>query len=475
MRKWQNLAPPNDPNSWYDVDGVWPTPVGSYETVDFLSGTNLTATGVGVSVVYYAFCAQTLSGTREYILADDCLFEYSGGTLTDRSGGIATWGLYPMMAQYGNITIMVNGVNAADTLSSSGGNFAVLSGAPKAEIVLVAANAVLMFNTSTSSDGWAASDVGDYTNWTSGEAATGRLIQTPGPITAAVPFGNDVIVFKADAIYRLRYVGGTVKWASEPIYRGVGVGVHPVNVNLCKYSCRAGSAGILFAGYHEILTGYVSSYYYYFDGVSAPRRVNPLTKIPIGRIEYNPQQDTFAVVNSAAATLGQTHFYCPTSDAWGYSSTPIPGAAAATYMPVSGDFSARGEKSTMPVFYATHTSNQVTRYAHGTPVGDIASSCYLQTAMAGSTDAKTLFSRLTPILRRRRDLGADSAALVVTTFRELTDTSAQVTSSSITESSTRKRFDFNYSDNFARFKVTFTALDVEVDDYLIAQKPAGKE
>jgi hypothetical protein len=89
------------------------------------------------------------------------------------------------------------------TVKSTGGNFSALAGAPQAEIVLPVANALLYLNTNTSTDGWAASDVGDYTNYATGEAASGRLIQTPGPITAGVSFGNYAIVFKGDAIYRL--------------------------------------------------------------------------------------------------------------------------------------------------------------------------------------------------------------------------------------------------------------------------------
>jgi hypothetical protein len=468
MRKWQNLAPPNDPGSWYDVDGVWPTPIGSYESVDFLTGTAITATGQAAGQgTLYAFCANTLSGTIEYVLTDKA-WQYAAGALTDRTGGV-TFGAYPMMAQYGSVTICVNG-NSLTTLKATGANFSALAGAPQAEIVVIQSNVVLAFNTNTSADGWAASDVGDYTNWTTGESASGRIIQGSGPIRGAVAFGNDVLVFKQDAIFRMRYVGGVVKWAVEMIWNGVGVGVAPLDDKLAKYACCAGQSGVLFAGYYEVLTGHISSYIYYFDGVSAPVRVNKFTKIIAGRMGYNPQQDTFFIAD--ADVNGPIYFYCPTSDAWGKASTAFTGINS-TQKPVLGAFSARGEKSTMPVYYKATAADQITRYAHGATVGDVSGSCYLQTSMLGKPDAKTLFDMLTPILRRRRDLGTDSATLVVTTYRELTDTSAQVTSASIAESTLRKRFDFAYTDNFARFKVTFAALDVEVDDFLVRQKPVG--
>jgi hypothetical protein len=470
MRRWQNLAPPNDPGSWYDVDGVWPTSTGSYEAVDFLTGTAVTATGSSLGAgTLYAYCAKTLSSRREYVITEK-IWQYAAGALTERTGGVSI-GAYPMMAQYGDVTICVMGT-AAPTVSSTGGNFAALAGAPQGEIVVVQSNAVVIFNTNTSADGWHASDVGDYTNWSTGESASGRIIQTPGPIRAAVPFGNDILVFKDDAIYRMRYVGGLVKWTVELAWKGVGVGVAPVDDILGKYACCAGNSGVLFAAYYEVITGYISSYIYYFDGVSAPRRVNPLTKVVAGRMGYNPQQDTFFIAESDVS--GVVYFYNATIDAWGFASTPFTGINS-TQKPVLGDFSARSEKSTMPVYYKATAADTITRYAHGATVGDNPGTCYLETAMLGKPDEKTHFSRVTPILRRRRDLGADSASLRLTLFREMHDTTAQTTRT-ISESTDRKRFDLaggTCTDNFARFKVTFADLDVEVDDFLITQKHAG--
>jgi hypothetical protein len=70
--------------------------------------------------------------------------------------------------------------------------------------------------------------------------------------------------------------------------------------------------------------------------------------------------------------------------------------------------------------------------------------------------------------------GTPVLALSVARFRELHDTSAQNTDS-VTESTVRNRFDLNLTDNFARFKMSFTDLDIEADDLALDAVDAGKD
>ena len=76
------------------------------------------------------------------------------------------------------------------------------------KIVVLQSSSKLVFD----GDYWMASDIGDYTNWTTGEAASGRLFQPEGPILWAFPFRDYVLVGKKHAAYRGRYVGGIYKW-----------------------------------------------------------------------------------------------------------------------------------------------------------------------------------------------------------------------------------------------------------------------
>jgi hypothetical protein len=147
-------------------------------------------------------------------------------------------------------------------------------------------------------------------------------------------------------------------------------------------------------------------------------------------------------------------------------------------IPVSGDFAARplAERSPQPVIYNKENANKLKRYSHGTPIGEIASSCYLETQKIGKAGRKTQFSRAKPVVRRRVDLGTDSSTATLTLFRNLEDTSATTTRSGIVESTDEKRFDLQNGANtdcFGRVKVTWNALDVAVEDILVEAKDVG--
>lgn len=77
------------------------------------------------------------------------------------------------------------------------------------KIVVYQSSAKLVFD----GDRWAASDVGDYTNWETGEACAGRLFQPDGPILWALAFRDYVLAGKKHAAYKGRYVGHWLKWA----------------------------------------------------------------------------------------------------------------------------------------------------------------------------------------------------------------------------------------------------------------------
>lgn len=477
MRKWLDLAPKNDPGIWLDVSNFWPTNRGSYEVCDIQDGGNpKTATGETLASENYAFTAGTPTGQRSYVIGTK-IWQFSGGTLTDRTNAVSINA--PYMAQFGTATICAMG-NATATVSSTGGNFAALAGAPKGEIVVVQSNAALIFNTDASPDGWAASDVGDYTNWTTGESASAQIFATPGPITAAVPHGNDVIVFKSNAIYRMSYVGGAVKWTVQLIHKGAGVDSASLGAS-AKYMAVSTPHGVVFANTYNVTTGRVSIYL--FDGINPPRLLNPLTTISgppnKARFFYDPSEDRVGLHISVQAA--GYYFYSFQADAWGKQA-----AQAVTAMSVHGDYfaiaSAYGAYSTvLPQWRAT--LNTLTLYLPTDPLGNAVASAaretaFLQTALIGEANPEkiTEFTRFTPLLRRRTNGTAVSAApavsLTVDYFRELHNTSASSTQS-VTESSQKARFDFLGADNYARFKLTFTDTDAEVDDYIAASVPAG--
>jgi hypothetical protein len=306
------------------------------------------------------------------------------------------------------------------------------------------------------------------------------LIQTPGPITAGVSFGNYAIVFKADAIYRITYVGGVVKWTTELLYRGIGCQARSGSAGAAKYYACVGGGVVFFVGYYDTTLG--TSHFYTFDGVSAPRRVNPLTTAVEGHVTYNPQTDTFAVCSSLFASGPGTFtitmsFYCRSGDAWGKQTL-----AATTFLrgPLLGDYSANADKSTMPTLYGKSAANTLKRYTPGTITGGSRTgTCYLQTSMVGSLTEKWTFSGVIPRLRRyATNAGTPSTTGSIPLYSEMYGVesgaaSTAASTSSGAQSLLPRRQDFMGSANFARPKITWVDTFIDVDDFIVLAKKAG--
>ena len=115
---------------------------------------------------------------------------------------------------------------------TTGTLFANLTGSPQANTCCVARNFVFLgdcgnWSTVTGSPdilGWSA--IGDHTDWTVDplvtQASFAIFQDTPGPITAVRPFRDGIVVFKANSMYRGRYVGGADVWAFERISDKIG-------------------------------------------------------------------------------------------------------------------------------------------------------------------------------------------------------------------------------------------------------------
>lgn len=130
--------------------------------------------------------------------------------------------------QFGDYTIASN---LADTMqAASTADFDDIATAPKAKIVVSVANFVLAFNCvdgtyGTRADAWWCSGIFDHTTWApsiSTQANTGRLVAVGGPITAALPFGEQVVCYKTGAMWLGSYVGGSAVWQWQQVQGEVG-------------------------------------------------------------------------------------------------------------------------------------------------------------------------------------------------------------------------------------------------------------
>lgn len=174
-----------------------------------------------------AVSTSDLSGNRRLIAGTSTkLYELSGTSWTDRSRALSyTLGTDDIWSfiQYGNSTLAAT--PTAVLQRSTGGAFADIAGSPQAKIVEQAQGFAMCLNTSTNADAWYCSTYLDETNWTlsvANQCVTGRLIGGSGPITAGRRFGDNIIAYKAGAMFVGTYVGAPEVWRWTQVSTDVG-------------------------------------------------------------------------------------------------------------------------------------------------------------------------------------------------------------------------------------------------------------
>lgn len=129
-------------------------------------------------------------------------------------------------AQFGETTLAANQVDPIQR--STGGAFTAIIGAPKARVIFSVGAFVMAMNTNDTGfglnpDRWWCSAVFDDSDWTPSTAtqcATGRLVSTPGRITAGGRMGDYAVAYKERAIYIGQYVGAPAVWDWQQIPGG---------------------------------------------------------------------------------------------------------------------------------------------------------------------------------------------------------------------------------------------------------------
>ena len=169
-----------------------------------------------------------LAGTRRIFAGSTtALYELSGGAWVDRTRVGAYTGSSDtrwMFAQFGDATLAAN---RADTIQrSTTGVFADIAGAPKAQIVFSVGAFVMALNTNDGTekpDGWHCCASFDDTSWTPStatQANSGRLVSSPGAITAGLRLGEYAVAYKAKSIFLGQYVGAPAVWDWIPVAGG---------------------------------------------------------------------------------------------------------------------------------------------------------------------------------------------------------------------------------------------------------------
>lgn len=504
MRTLRDLAAPDDPQAWTDCSNMWPTLRNTYATADNSTGTLVSSTFNSSSAyqVYYAYAAgQYIANNYELVVIDTSAqqawnaFWWNGSTLSDSVAAGAPVGDQRGRVQatrFGDVVLLAAINNPLLTslkiqAATIGGSFSDAGSSAPTQQTMIAVQSSAAIATSHYSNSWYASDVGDYSNWSTGESASGTFYQLPGYPTAAIPYGNDLYVFKPSGILRMTYVGGAVKWQVQLAWYGVGI---PRDIT-ATYQMPTQDQAV--ATNHGIAFYGGSGRVYLFDGTSEPVCLNPETTINVeasfGVFIYDPRSDMLCIAPSFGSDAtghayvdGATttsicvyYYYNFKTGAWGNgygnaneirTSTAQNGQSGV----LRGSYGARAENSSKPAFWVIDSASSHTLYRNASSSPASGTTCSLQISKLGRADGKTRFSRLTPLLRSRSDLGSGSAAAQFDLFTEREDTSTSNSRTGIAESTTRKRFDLlggTCEDTFGRFKVTWTSLNVEVDDFLV--------
>lgn len=169
-----------------------------------------------------------LDGSRRLIAGtESTLLELTSTTWTDVSaaGGYALgvegrW----TITGFGNATLAAN--KSVAIQRSAVGVFSAIAGAPKADVIFPVGAFVMALNFDDGTDnpdGWHCCAAFDETDWTPSittQAAKGRLVASPGVLTAGARLGEYAVAYKSKGIFLGQYVGAPSIWDWTPVPGG---------------------------------------------------------------------------------------------------------------------------------------------------------------------------------------------------------------------------------------------------------------
>ena len=402
-------------------------------------------------------------------------------TWTDRSGAayaVDNW----TMCQFGDQTIACSIGNTTQVATT--GNFGALAGSPpKAKFCCTQGLTVFLahYNDGTLyQDGWWASDTGDATTWTpsaSNDAAYGRLLQTPGPITGMVSFRNKVYLFKESSFYVAEYVGYPVIW----------------QVSVVDYSIGASQNGAILNCGDCIIFGNRSGFYK-FDGQSVQKIAtvdvqSTYYSIYNGyRYESSYYDEIFGIAYFGGGVGSNLLFYNKLSDSWGFGT----GDSTYTYRFVRGNTSAYSSDlpgSNGPLYHPSFFYEDTTPTS-GQRIGQLvigsSGSVTVSSTTFGGPLAMTTWRKATPVFigvnGTTPTLGTMSIwtgkAPIYNSYPLSLDTvlagSATATAAPTYSSNITPRYDFLVTGRYMQYQVTISNITA-LYDIVVDGIPAGAE
>lgn len=224
-------ADPTTPGVLTDCNALLPSLVGMRSCPSLVSPLDVPALAAACKG---AAVLTKLDGTRRVFAGTSShLYDLSGGAWNSRGSGYTgntdtQWSF----AQFGDASLAANGLDTIQRSTST--TFSSIASAPIAEVVFSVGAFVMALNVDDGSakpDGWHCCAAYDETDWvesTTTQCASGRLVSTPGRLTAGGRMGEYAIAYKTNSIYLGQYVGGDVVWDWQQIIGGAAgcVGKH---------------------------------------------------------------------------------------------------------------------------------------------------------------------------------------------------------------------------------------------------------
>lgn len=494
MRRWQSGGDPKDPSAWTDCLHFYPTSTGSYRTGpswEKYQDADVETASPGTTL--NAWCGLLPSGSATCVVGTSTKLYVqntylSTGVFNDKSKGGGYTATNWHFCQFGNITIACDLANSTQFRNATTTNaFADLSGAPKAKICISQNNAVILFNyndgVNAYTDGWWASDVGDYTTWTpssSNDAANGRIISRPGPITAAVQFRDEIIVFKESSIYRMRYVGQPIVYTVDMISDGIGA---------------RSKSGVVSCGDFILFSSENGTYLY--DGSSLKNigtgfdyQGQNNIGIQVGSFEPCAQSGLWFPASGHVVLWGAFWgvVYNVNSGAWGKigliaTATPVQGykpliGSSADIQATSGSVPGLGGGA-YKALYGVNLSNSPNVVCDIPGPGYYASSSYLTSSIIGDESVVTNCSRVTPKLTNSSQRSytiptASALTCAITSYQNGEKTGGASVVTAASSSNGTRRFDVNFSCRLFTVKIACTE-EIEIEDIAVVMKQAGTD
>ncbi len=248
MANFAGFAPDADPTTPGVITALTamvPTIRGSY--VGAPSGVDVGMDALAAAALGAAICT-TLDGTnRLFAGTASALYEKSTTTWNDVTrtvgGAYSVTATNPWrFAQFGDTSLAVSKAVQLQSIST-GTDFADLN-APSAAVMCVSNRFVMLGNTNNggsgttygdSPDRWYCSAIEDETDWTPSvttQCATGRLVDTPGAITAMRTLGEIIVAYKDGSMYIGTYEGPPAVWRFDLVSSEVGTSSHEGVVEL---------------------------------------------------------------------------------------------------------------------------------------------------------------------------------------------------------------------------------------------------